>query len=407
MKRRLQSATDRRRRTRNPRRAILTALGLTLAMVAVPSSASAAVRTGSVQDPQGDASALSGPVLDLKSLAVRYDDALGTVRLTWTYYNDIRTGSEPMHPLGGGFGMAAPVAQGLTDQAFGGWSGSTPGDGSWSLTGTLQMSGTSGMLPGNVTMGDDGRSVTAEFTSPMLAGRDFQRAPNGPTFSGDSYDAFWFDGFADPGPPINPPPAKLPPTSPTPINIPAPGASDGRTGMTINDGAQYTNDPDVTLSVVAPSWADTLRVANDGGFRPAETFPVKKTIRWRLAESGPERLPKTVYLRFGREAQNFTDDIILDQTKPTVSSATVDASGAATTATVAQTAASETPTYRVRIRAKDATSGVAKVQFARNKKHPSSLRKFARTTRYKAARAPKYLRVQDRAGNFSRWRPVR
>jgi hypothetical protein len=47
------------------------------------------------------------------------------------------------------------------------------------------------------------------------------------------------------------------------------------------------------------------------------------------------------------------------------------------------------------------------VQFARNKKHPSSLHKFARTTGCKARRAPKYLRVQDRAGNFSRWRPVR
>ena len=164
----------------------------------------------------------------------------------------------------------------------------------------------------------------------------------------------------------------------------------------------------MTLSVIAPSGVDSLRVANDGGFRGAKTFPAKKTIHWRLAESGPERLPKTVYLRFGREAQNFTDDIILDQTKPTVSSAAVDDAGAAArSAAVAQAAAAETQTYRVRIRAKDATSGLAKVQFARNKKHPSSLRKFARTTRYKATRAPKYLRVQDRAGNFSRWRSVR
>ena len=159
----------------------------------------------------------------------------------------------------------------------------------------------------------------------------------------------------------------------------------------------------------APSWANRLRVANDGGFRAAKTFPVSTSIRWHLTESGPERLPKTVYLRFGNEAQNFTDDIILDQTKPTVSSAAVVDTGATTpsSAAVAQAAVAKTPTYRVRIRAKDATSGVAALQFARNKKHPSSQLKFARTVRYKASSAPKYVRVKDRAGNFSRWRSVR
>ena len=63
---------------------------MTLVVAAVPASASAAVRTLSVQDPQGDASALSGPVLDLESVAVRYDDAAGTLRVVWTYYNDVR-----------------------------------------------------------------------------------------------------------------------------------------------------------------------------------------------------------------------------------------------------------------------------------------------------------------------------
>ena len=103
-----------------------------------------------------------------------------------------------------------------------------------------------------------------------------------------------------------------------------------------------------------------------------------KSIPWKLSESGSERLPKTVYVRFGSSSQTFTDDIILDQTKPTISSAAVGASGA--TAAVPRAAVrprQRARTYRVRVRAKDATSGVAKVQFAaRSKRHPSAPRKF-------------------------------
>ena len=202
------------------------------------------------------------------------------------------------------------------------------------------------------------------------------------------------------GPPIDPPVG--PPVGP------GNGAGDGANqGMTINGGALYTNDPDVTLSVIAPNWAKTLRVANDGGFLAAKTFPVRSMIRWRLAESGPERLPKTVYLRFGNDAQNFTDDIILDQTEPTVSSATLAPASSRASAAVASATASRARTYLVRLRAKDQTSGVAKLQFANNRRRPSALRKFERNSRYKGVSAPKYVRVRDRAGNFSRWRSIR
>ena len=61
----------------------------------------------------------------------------------------------------------------------------------------------------------------------------------------------------------------------------------------------------------------------------------------------------------------------------------------------------------MRLRAKDQTSGVAKVQFATSKRKPGVLRKFERVSRYKGVEAPKYVRVRDRAGNYSRWQPVR
>jgi 6-phosphogluconolactonase (cycloisomerase 2 family) len=188
-----------------------------------------------------------------------------------------------------------------------------------------------------------------------------------------------------------------------------PAPPPGPTGVSIDDGARYTNDRHVDVSVVWPAGAAALSIANDGGFKAAQTIPVAKSIRWKLDSSGPERLPKTIYVRFGASIQTFTDDIILDETKPTIGSARLDRPGASgARAAVAQGAASKSRTYRVRISARDATSGVAKVQFAeRSKRHPSAPRKFKRISQFKATHGPKYVRVQDRAGNYSGWRAIR
>ena len=164
--------------------------------------------------------------------------------------------------------------------------------------------------------------MTAEFSHTMLAGHDWQYSWGGLVMYGDtrrSTRKFWFDGYSDPNPPI------LPPVGPCDAGPTPPGgrrSHQRRSGMTINGGALYTNDPDVTLSVIAPTGPRRCESQTTAASGAARTFRSRSTIRWRLAESGSERLPKTVYLRFGNEAQTFTDDIILDQTKPTVSSAT-------------------------------------------------------------------------------------
>jgi 6-phosphogluconolactonase (cycloisomerase 2 family) len=188
-----------------------------------------------------------------------------------------------------------------------------------------------------------------------------------------------------------------------------PAPPPGPTGVSINDGARYTNNRHVDVSVVWPVGAAALSIANDGGFKVAQTISVAKSVPWKLDSSGPERLPKTIYVRFGTSTQTFTDDIILDQTKPTVGSASIERSGAtSTSAAVAQAATSQSRTYRVRIGARDATSGVAKVQFAElSKRHPSAPSKFKRVSRFRGTHRPKYVRVQDRAGNYSGWRAIR
>jgi hypothetical protein len=393
-------------RTRSIARRVLVLAGVLIAVAAVPASASAAVRTLSIEDPQGDASALSGPVLDLKSMAIRYDDAAGTLGVTWTYYGDVRSAMDQGGSTGGRFDAVRPLGPNVANDSVSGyWSVSSGG-----ASASLSLFGSTGSLTGTAAISPDGRVVTAAFSHAMLIGHDWRFSwgggvTNGDAF-GDEFHKFWFEGYSEPNTPTYlPPPGSTPPGSTPPGNS---GVANANQGMTINGGALYTNDPQVTLSVTAPSWANALRVSNDGGFGGARAFAVNNTIRWRLAESGPERLPKTVYLRFGNDVQNFTDDIILDQTKPAVTAATVAGAGAATASVDSvQAAASKSRTYRVRLRAKDATSGVAKVQFAQSKRRPMAPRKFQRVSRVQGSDAPKYVRVQDGAGNFSSWRSIR
>jgi hypothetical protein len=98
----------------------------------------------------------------------------------------------------------------------------------------------------------------------------------------------------------------------------------GELGISINDGAFATNDPHVTLALVWPRLAQSALVSNDGGFGVNQLFDVSPHVGWTLPSSGSGRLPKTVYARFrggesGRET--YTDDIVLDEGLPIVSSA--------------------------------------------------------------------------------------
>jgi len=167
---------------------------------------------------------------------------------------------------------------------------------------------------------------------------------------------------------------------------PAPPA--GPLGVTINNGAQFTNNPNVTVSVVWPEFAATASLSNDGGFRAAGQIPLAADIPWTLESSGSERLPKTVYVRFGGGTagrETYQDDIILDQQKPKVGKASL------TDGTVLD------------VRAQDATSGVTMMQIAFGEGSVIPWRAFKRRVSWTRRHYRVKVRVRDRAGNVSRW----
>jgi 6-phosphogluconolactonase (cycloisomerase 2 family) len=175
----------------------------------------------------------------------------------------------------------------------------------------------------------------------------------------------------------------------------------------INGGDEYTNDPDVELTV---SHLDDFAagfgfdVSNDGGFGDGtEHLDFDGTddrYPWTLATSGPERLPKTVYVRvFGPVGKGgvITDEIVLDQRPPAVDAAVL-------LPRTAARGAKATRAARLRIRAHDRLSGVSRMQVTHNRRRPGRWRLFRRTATVPRGHGAVWVRVRDRATNHSRWR---
>jgi hypothetical protein len=183
-----------------------------------------------------------------------------------------------------------------------------------------------------------------------------------------------------------------------------PAPPSGPTGVSINDGDQFTNDPNVVLTTRWPNFSTTALLSNDGGFAHAQSLPVGASLAWTLDASGPERLPKTVYVRFDDGTQTYQDDIILDQTPPAVTSATLVGSSASSSA--ARIARSKRRSYSFTLRAQDAVSGVAGLEVTDNKRAPGPVTRYVRKMSFKTAKPHIYVRALDYAGNFSKWRVV-
>jgi hypothetical protein len=177
-----------------------------------------------------------------------------------------------------------------------------------------------------------------------------------------------------------------------------PAPPPGPAGVSIDGGARFTNDPDVTLTLRWPLFATAMLVSNDGGFDDATPEPVVPQRAWQLDSSGAERLPKTVYVRFiGGVAGNDTyqDDIILDEKPPRIRSARLRVARAKHRPL--------TRRYTITVRAVDAVSGPAQVQVAANRARPSAKRRYASRFAINSRFSPRWIRVVDAAGNHSGW----
>ena len=170
----------------------------------------------------------------------------------------------------------------------------------------------------------------------------------------------------------------------------------------INDGASYTNDPNVTLTVDVPRSGLGLEISNDGGFDQSQQFQWAENARyqWTLATTGLDRLPKTVYVRSLEGGPVYTDDIVLDQTAPVVVSAQIVAGSRS------RSLATAAHRRYLRVIARDRLSGVGRIQITTNRHHPGSWRRYRKRHVYAVAGGTLYVRVRDRAKNRSRWHRV-
>jgi murein DD-endopeptidase MepM/ murein hydrolase activator NlpD len=123
-------------------------------------------------------------------------------------------------------------------------------------------------------------------------------------------------GFLAAAPPSGTP-TPTPTPGPTPTPTPTPACEFPQ--VSINDGALFTNDPDVTLSICAP-YAAEMMLSNDGGFGDAEWEPYAESKPWTLTTYGQHVLPRFVYAAFkdndGTTHGTYFDDIIHDPNAP-------------------------------------------------------------------------------------------
>jgi len=91
-------------------------------------------------------------------------------------------------------------------------------------------------------------------------------------------------------------------------------------GFSINQGALFTNQTLVILTIGAGPFTSEMMVSNDGGFAGSQWEPYASKKSWQLSSADNYGLPRVVYVRYkkldGTILSLYQDDIILDMTPP-------------------------------------------------------------------------------------------
>jgi len=238
--------------------------------------------------------------------------------------------------------------------------------------------------------------------------------------------------------------------SPPSANCPGQGNYDPSSSLTtgvmrpdsfsVNDGDEFTSSRDVRLLIVGPNlWkgattgaASNAEVSNDGGFKESKFFKLDDGLGradWTLQSNREGTFTKIVYVRFWNCYGNpvatpavLTDDIILDNTLPTIT--TVTAESVATTRKVLALGTNliqqKKQGVRLQVSARDSISGPSLIQLRQSKVaqvkvvefngpygpaalNPTQLKKSVNIS---LGSKQFDIRIVDRAGNASRWRRV-
>jgi hypothetical protein len=174
-------------------------------------------------------------------------------------------------------------------------------------------------------------------------------------------------------------------------------ATEAEYGLTINDGAVYTNQTAVGLTIGAQAGTAQMQVSNDGGFAGATWEPYVSHKAWAIIQNGSYGGPRVVYIRFkdsaGIMSGTFQDDIILDVTPPVGSVSIIGTTGLQAMAS----------TVTLGLSATDDVSGVGQMLISNQPDFAGSTWEPYSTSRAweLGANGIVYVRYRDNAGNVS------